>query len=129
LQHGHEPGYEGLVEDAIERADEGWKFLRWGLPTEGDLLEPSRMIQEATAQFRAVRNTLGDDIELCFDIHTRLSPPEAIQLCRAVEPYRPYFMEDPVRSESPQCSTCCATRSTSRWPWASNLPASGISVS
>jgi len=102
LQHGHEPGYEGLVEDAIERADEGWKFLRWGLPTEGDLLEPSRMIQEATAQFRAVRNTLGDDIELCFDIHTRLSPPEAIQLCRAVEPYRPYFMEDPVRSESPQ---------------------------
>jgi len=76
--------------------------LRWGLPTEGDLLEPTRAIQQAVAQFKALRRAFGDEIELCFDVHTRLSPPDAAILCNAVEEYRPYFMEDPLRSESPQ---------------------------
>jgi galactonate dehydratase len=41
-------------------------------------------------------------VELCFDVHTRLSPAHAIQLCREVIPFRPFFIEDPIRSESPQ---------------------------
>ena len=49
-----------------------------------------------------MREAVGDEIELCFDIHTRLDPPDAIWLCHAVEPYRPFFMEDPIRSESMQ---------------------------
>ncbi len=102
LNPGHAPGIDGLVENARQRVSEGWKFLRWGLPTEGDLLEPGRAIQQSIEQFDALRDAVGDEIELCFDIHTRLTPPEAIQLCREVEPYRPYFMEDPIRSESPQ---------------------------
>jgi len=85
-----------------ELMDEGWKFVRWGLSTEGDLLEPTRAVQRTVSQFQALREALGEEIELCFDIHTRLDPPDAIQLCRKVLPYRPFFMEDPVRSESPQ---------------------------
>jgi L-alanine-DL-glutamate epimerase-like enolase superfamily enzyme len=93
---------EGLVEDARQRVAEGWRFLRWGLPSEGEVLAPTRAIRQAVAQFRALREAVGDEVELCFDIHTRLSPPEAIALCREVAPYRPFFMEDPVRSESVQ---------------------------
>lgn len=81
---------------------EGWKFLRWGLPTDGAILEPGRAIRQSVAQFQALREAVGEDIELCFDIHTRLSPPDAITLCRQVAPFRPFFMEDPIRSESPQ---------------------------
>ena len=102
LAGGHTPGVEGLVEDARQRVAEGWRFLRWGLPSEGEVLAPSRAIRQAVAQFRALREAVGDEVELCFDIHTRLSPPEAIALCREVAPYRPFFMEDPVRSESVQ---------------------------
>ncbi len=102
LAGGHTPGVEGLVEDARQRVAEGWRFLRWGLPSEGEVLAPSRAIRQAVAQFRALREAVGDEAELCFDIHTRLSPPEAIALCREVAPYRPFFMEDPVRSESVQ---------------------------
>ena len=29
----------------------------------------------------ALREAVGDEIELCFDVHTRLTPPEAILLC------------------------------------------------
>lgn len=93
---------KALVENAQTRVAEGWRFVRWGLPTEEDVLEPTRAVQRSIAQFRDLREALGDEIELCFDIHTRLSPADSITLCREVLPFRPFFMEDPIRSESPQ---------------------------
>ena len=102
LSPGHSGGTEELVENARQRRSEGWRFLRWGLPAEGDLLEPGAAVREADAQFRALREALDEEIELCFDVHTRLSPADAIWLCRQVVPFRPFFIEDPIRSESPQ---------------------------
>lgn len=102
LAGGHAPGTETLVTDARARVAEGWRFLRWGLPNDGEVLNPKQAIRQSIEQFEALRAAVGDDIELCFDIHTRLSPPEAIALCREAARFRPFFMEDPVRSESPQ---------------------------
>lgn len=102
LSGGHGTDTGELVHDAQSRVAEGWKYLRWGLPNEGELLYPSRAIQQTVEQFAALRDVLGSEIELCFDGHTRLSPPEAVALCQQVQPYRPYFVEDPIRSESAQ---------------------------
>jgi L-alanine-DL-glutamate epimerase-like enolase superfamily enzyme len=102
LEGGHSTDTARLVASAQAHAAEGWRFLRWGLPSEGELLEPGRAVRQAIAQFRAVREAVGDEVELCFDIHTRLKPADAILLCREVACFRPYFMEDPIRSESPQ---------------------------
>lgn len=102
LAGGHAPGTDTLVADARTRVAEGWRFLRWGLPNDGELLHPAQAIRQSIEQFEALRAAVGDDIELCFDVHTRLSPPEAIALCREAARFRPYFMEDPIRSESPQ---------------------------
>lgn len=97
--HCNEVGVEPLVESARRVCAEGWKFVRWGLPPEGDVLEPRRAIRTGVQQFEALRAALGDDVELCMDVHTRLDPADAVTLLRAVEPYRPFFMEDPVRAE------------------------------
>ncbi len=102
LRAGHSDRTAEIVANAQERVAEGWKFVRWGLPNDGEMLDPGRAIRLSVAQFQALREALGDEVELCFDIHTRLTPPEAITLCREVAPFRPYFMEDPLRSESPQ---------------------------
>jgi galactonate dehydratase len=94
---------EALVENAQQHVDEGWKFVRWGLGDPlgvGDEFEPARAVREGIREFEALRKALGDDIELCFDLHTRTDPADAIQFCRAVEEYRPFFIEDPIRSES-----------------------------
>jgi galactonate dehydratase len=93
---------EALVESCLKTKEEGWKFVRWGIQSDGDIMENGPAVRLALRQFEAIRRAVGDEIELCFDVHTRLDPPAAIQLCRAVEQYRPFFIEDPLRSESPQ---------------------------
>ena len=98
---GHGMEVEPLVESCLETTEAGWKFVRWGLPQDGNRIEPRKAVRAALAQFEAVRDAVGPDIELCFDIHTRLDLPEAVWLCRAVEEFAPFFMEDPLRSENP----------------------------
>jgi L-alanine-DL-glutamate epimerase-like enolase superfamily enzyme len=89
-----------IVENARAKVEDGWRFVRWGLPTHGDAIDPRRAVRESVAQFAALRRELGDEIELCFDVHTRLDPSDSVTLCREVEQYHPYFMEDPIRSEN-----------------------------
>lgn len=94
---------ELLIENAQQHIADGWKFVRWGLGgpiADGDIFEPQQAVRHGIKQWEAMRKAVGDDIELCFDLHTRVDQPEAIQFCRAVEQFRPFFIEDPIRAES-----------------------------
>jgi len=98
---GHSYEIEPLIESCLQTQEEGWKFVRWGLPQDGEILEPRRAVLASIKQMYAVREAVGDDIELTFDVHPRLDLPDALWLCREVEAARPYFIEDPLRSENP----------------------------
>jgi galactonate dehydratase len=97
---GHAMEIEPLVESCLRSKEEGWKFVRWGLPQDGTRFEPAEAIRAGLRQLEAVRKAIGDEIEICFDVHTRLDPADAVYFCRAAEPYRPFFVEDPIRAES-----------------------------
>ncbi|MBI2965577.1 MAG: mandelate racemase/muconate lactonizing enzyme family protein [Chloroflexi bacterium] len=98
-----------LVDNCKKAVDEGWKFVRWGQPETGGILEargtarlePVESMRLAVEQMEAVRNAVGPSIQICFDVHTRLDPPAVIQMCRELELYKPFFIEDPIRSENP----------------------------
>jgi mannonate dehydratase len=49
--------------------------------------------------FAAARERLGDDISLMHDVHSRLTPKQAVVLARALEPYRLSFLEDVIAPE------------------------------
>ncbi len=49
--------------------------------------------------FEHLRKNLGDDIELLHDVHERVTLTQGIQLCKDVEQYRPFFIEDPFPPE------------------------------
>lgn len=98
---GHARELEPLVQSCLATQAEGWKFVRWGLPQDGDILEPRPSVRAAIAQLEAVRAALGDEIEICFDVHTRLDLPDALWLCQEAERFRPFFIEDPLRCENP----------------------------
>jgi L-alanine-DL-glutamate epimerase-like enolase superfamily enzyme len=109
---GHATEVEPLVESCLETKAEGWKFVRFGTPQDGNILEPRQATRIAIKQMQAVREAVGDDIEICFDVHTRLDLPEAVWLCQEVEPLRPFFIEDPLRCENPDSFKTLRPRTT-----------------
>jgi len=94
----------------VRAVREGWKFVRWGQPETGGTyeyrgsegrLDPAESVIIAEKQMAMVREAVGPEIGICFDVHTRLDTAQTIALCKAIEPYKPFFVEDPLRSENP----------------------------
>ena len=57
-------------------------------------------LRHAPKLFEALRVRFGDDVELLHDVHHRLSPNEAAQLGKSLEPYRLFWLEDPTPAEN-----------------------------
>ena len=57
-------------------------------------------MQDAIDTVAAYREAVGRDVDLCIEIHRRLTPAEAIVLGRGIEPYFPFFFEDPILPEN-----------------------------
>ena len=57
-------------------------------------------IGEAVDTVRQIREAVGPEVDLCIEIHRRLTPPEAIALARGIEQYTPMFIEDPIPPNS-----------------------------
>jgi mannonate dehydratase len=61
--------------------------------------EPARYVREIPKLFEHLRSTVGDDVELLHDVHERISPSQAVQLCKDLERFRLFFLEDPLSPE------------------------------
>lgn len=109
---GHNMEIEPLVESCLRTKEEGWKFVRFGLPHQGNILEPRESVLTAIRQMQAVREAVGDHIEITFDVHTRLDLADAVWLCQEFEQFRPFFVEDPLRSENPDSFKTLRPRTT-----------------
>ena len=92
---------DATVELARQLQQKGYKYFRLGLPTQEDTYDTRLAVRQLIGQLRAVRNAVGDDLELMVDLHTRLSPEEAVWFCQEVEPLGMFAVEDPIRSEHP----------------------------
>ena len=90
-----------LVESCRRTTADGWRFVRWGVGYDWNVMEPRATVRQGVEQVEAVRAALGVEIEICLDVHTRLDVSDAIAFCLAVEPLRPFFVEDPIRAENP----------------------------
>jgi L-alanine-DL-glutamate epimerase-like enolase superfamily enzyme len=102
-----------LVQACRRAVDDGWTYLRWGIAHHPSLiLEPRVAVDSALREFEAIRTAVGDEIELVLDLHTRLNLPDALRLCREAEAFRPYFIEDPLRSENPDSFKTLRARTT-----------------
>src|SRR5215510_8012994 len=68
-----------LVVSCQQAVAAGWKYIRWGLAHQPGtvVFEPRAAVDLAIQEFEAVRAAVGNDIELCFDVHTRLNLRDA----------------------------------------------------
>ena len=96
-----------LVEDAQRWRERGFTALRYGPLAAFDEhglseWDPQRSIVETIAATEALRDALGDEVDLLLDAHTMFGPAESAYLGHALEPYRLFFYEDPIRPLNPQ---------------------------
>lgn len=59
-----------------------------------------QFIEEATEAFANLREAAGKDADIGIDFHGAISPQNASLLIKALEPYQPYFIEEPVNCQN-----------------------------
>jgi len=61
--------------------------------------EPAPYVRMLPKFFEYLRSKLGDEVELLHDVHERITLNQAVNLCKSLEPYRLFFLEDPFPPE------------------------------
>ncbi|HEY9336281.1 MAG TPA: enolase C-terminal domain-like protein [Kribbella sp.] len=110
------------IEDTIDHAQklmaQGWRHIRLQVSTPGGggygapqvpTLYPDSpyrngwsardYLRTTPELFAEARQALPDNIELLHDVHSRLTPKEAVLLARSLEPYGLFFLEDVLPPE------------------------------
>jgi mannonate dehydratase len=70
-----------------------------GMPLES-VWSTERYLDFVPPLFDRLRREVGYDVHLLHDVHHRLTPIEAARLGKALEPYRLFWLEDPVPAEN-----------------------------
>ncbi len=94
----HTPAeYAERAQEAVGRGYRGLKFdpfgVAWKEMTQSEA-------EEAIARVAAVREAVGQGVQLYIEFHGRLSAVMAVQLIRDLQPYRPSWCEEPVAPEN-----------------------------
>ena len=126
LVYGHATGRDiaETVDAVLAHQEQGYQAIRaqsgvpglekvYGVATKGRMYEPAdsdipaehdwdsaRYLRHTPKLFEAVRLAVGEDVHLLHDVHHRLTPLEAAQLGKSLEPYRLFWMEDPTPAEN-----------------------------
>jgi galactonate dehydratase len=94
---------ERLAENAIQLVDQGFTVLRiYPLgPREPFADMGFRQVARTSEKYvAALRKAVGDDIDIAIDVICLLSPAEAIETGRLLEPYGLIFFEDPIEPDN-----------------------------
>jgi galactonate dehydratase len=106
--YGHVKGRTigNLVEEAVRLKEQGFTALGHLNPLLDEHEDQpyyrahAYKMEEAIDNVRQLREAVGPHVDLCIEIHRRLTPPEAVTLGRGIEQYKPMFFEDPLRPNS-----------------------------
>ncbi len=83
----------------VGRGDTYYEPADASLPTE-TVWDTPKYLDFAPKLFDKLRDTYGFGPQLLHDVHHRLTPNEAAQLGKALEPYRLFWMEDATPAEN-----------------------------
>ncbi|MFJ2552271.1 mandelate racemase/muconate lactonizing enzyme family protein [Microbacterium sp. NPDC087591] len=103
---------EDFAEAALRTLATGFRGLKWDPFEAADLTVSDRDLDRMLEPVAAVREAVGDDIELFIEGHGRFDVPSAIKVARRIEKFNPVFFEEPcppdgidalmeIRSKSP----------------------------
>lgn len=133
---GDRPGDVGTA--AREKVEAGFTALKMNATPEMRAVDNPRAVTDAADRIAAVRDAVGDRVDIGVDFHGRVSKPMARRLARALEPYDPMFIEEPVLPEhndaladvraSTTVPIATGERMYSRWDFKSILESNAVDV-
>ncbi len=74
--------------------------VQMGISDPDSIFKSSAIVKTVYQYCQEAREGVGDDGDWCIDYHTRFDMPDAVYLSSMIAPLRPYFVEDPLRSEA-----------------------------
>ena len=85
-----------------ERLAEGFTAFKTSVlnATQSGIIASPKFISEAAEAFAALREAGGDAADIGIDFHGAISPQNAKLLIKAIEPYQPLFVEEPVQCQN-----------------------------
>jgi galactonate dehydratase len=90
---------EQFAERALMVKELGYDAIKFMAVPRTEPVEGTRSVRYAESLVRAVREAVGDEMDLMVDLHARTWPGMAIRYCRAFEPYGLLFFEEPCPPE------------------------------
>ena len=123
---------DSYADQAEDLVGKGWRTIRFapetGVPDfrqdRDSIFEPWESIDWTADQIREARKRVGPKIRLAIDYHHRLNVAEAAAFCQRIRDVDLMFLEEPIRSESPDAYA--ALRAMTPMPFAIGEEFSGI---
>src|SRR5512140_2018436 len=105
--YGHVSGNTAAeaARQAVQRKERGLTAIRFRAFHSYDaenFHEHKLAVRQQIEYLEAIRKAVGDDVDLILECHGRYDPEWAIELARLAAPYRPLYIEDPIRHENPE---------------------------
>lgn len=89
-----------VVEMAQQRWDKGFRAVKMNATSEMHYIDTLDKVDAAVERVASIREKFGDKMSIGIDFHGRVHKPMAKVLAKALEPYRPMFIEEPVLPEN-----------------------------
>ena len=93
---------ERMAERARESVAAGYSAIKALVVPVSEPLDGLAPIRRAEACMAAIREAVGDGVDIMVDLHGRTTPAMAIQYGQALAPYRLFFFEEPCPPENPK---------------------------
>ena len=91
---------EAMAERARESVAAGYSAIKALVVPMTEPLDRHAPLRHAERCLRAIRDAVGDDVDVMVDLHGRTTPAMAIRYAQVLAPFRPYFFEEPCPPEN-----------------------------
>ena len=90
-----------MAESALSKKAKGWTAIKTVPVPITNIIDGPKKLKQAEAGLRAVREAVGDEVDILLDMHGRLTPQMAIQYAKRFEPYHPAVHRRAVPGREP----------------------------
>jgi galactonate dehydratase len=90
------------AQNARAAVEEGYTAMKTGVAggRAARIIESPAFVERAVETFAAMREAVGKEVDIAIDFHGSISPQTAGLLIKALEPYQPLFIEEPVQCQN-----------------------------